>query len=408
VLILDNATLVDLDAGELRPGHFVCIDGDTIVSVDDRRPSSEAAERIDLAGRCLLPGLIDAHYHATLTDTNPANLRDVPTTLMTARAANLLRGTLERGFTTVRDMGGADWGIRSAVAEGAIVGPRVYIAGRALSQTGGHGDLRRRTESEDVCSCAAALSFMSVVADGKAGVQVATREQLRQGVDHIKVFLSGGVVSPTDPLTSAQYTDEELEAIVHEAQSWGTYVAAHAYTAAAITRAAKAGVRTIEHGNLIDAPAAKLLADRQGYLIPTLITYEVMRREAPRAKLPAFSLAKLETVLSAGLESIQVALSAGVKLGFGTDLLGEFHAYQSEELLIRSRVQKPRDVLLSATRVNAEILGQTGRLGVIAPGALADLIAVAGNPLADLGLLQNQGQQLTLIMKNGAIVKRAA
>jgi imidazolonepropionase-like amidohydrolase len=408
VLILDNATLVDLDAGELRPGHFVCIDGDTIVSVDDRRPSSEAAERIDLAGRCLLPGLIDAHYHATLTDTNPANLRDVPTTLMTARAANLLRRTLERGFTTVRDMGGADWGIRSAVAEGAIVGPRVYIAGRALSQTGGHGDLRRRTESEDVCSCAAALSFMSVVADGKAGVQVATREQLRQGVDHIKVFLSGGVVSPTDPLTSAQYTDEELEAIVHEAQSWGTYVAAHAYTAAAITRAAKAGVRTIEHGNLIDAPAAKLLADRQGYLIPTLITYEVMRREASRAKLPAFSVAKLETVLSAGLESIQIALSAGVKLGFGTDLLGEFHAYQSEELLIRSRVQKPRDVLLSATRVNAEILGQTGRLGIIAPGALADLIAVAGNPLADLGLLQNQGQQLTLIMKNGAIIKRAA
>jgi imidazolonepropionase-like amidohydrolase len=305
-------------------------------------------------------------------------------------------------------MGGADWGIRSAVAEGAIVGPRVYIAGRALSQTGGHGDLRRRTESEDVCSCAAALSFMSVVADGKAGVQVATREQLRQGVDHIKVFLSGGVVSPTDPLTSAQYTDEELEAIVHEAQSWGTYVAAHAYTAAAITRAAKAGVRTIEHGNLIDAPAAKLLADRQGYLIPTLITYEVMRREASRAKLPAFSVAKLETVLSAGLESIQIALSAGVKLGFGTDLLGEFHAYQSEELLIRSRVQKPRDVLLSATRVNAEILGQTGRLGVIAPGALADLIAVAGNPLADLGFLQNQGQQLTLIMKNCGIVKRAA
>jgi imidazolonepropionase-like amidohydrolase len=409
VLILDNVTLVDLDAGELRPGHFVGIEGDTIVSVEDRRPASNAADRIDLAGKCLLPGLIDAHYHATLTDTNPANLRDVPTTLMTARAANLLRSTLDRGFTTVRDMGGADWGIRSAVAEGAIVGPRVYIAGRALSQTGGHGDLRRRTDSsQDVCSCAAALSLMSVVADGKAGVQVATREQLRQGVDHIKVFLSGGVVSPTDPLASAQYTDEELEAIVHEARSWGTYVAAHAYTAAAITRAAKAGVRTIEHGNLIDAPAARLLADRQGYLVPTLITYEVMRREAPRAKLPAFSVAKLETVLSAGLESIRIALSAGVKLGFGTDLLGEFHAYQSEELLIRARIQKPQDVLLSATRVNAEILGQTGRLGLIAPGALADVIAVDGNPLDSLELLQHQGRHLDLIIKNGAVVKRAA
>jgi imidazolonepropionase-like amidohydrolase len=408
MLILDNATLVDLDTGELRTGHSVSIEADTIVSVDDRRPSSQRAERIDLGGKCLLPGLIDAHYHATLTDTNPANLRDVPTTLMTARAANLLRATLARGFTTVRDMGGADWGIRSAVTEGTIAGPRTYIAGRALSQTGGHGDLRRRTETEDVCSCAASLSLMSVVADGKAGVQVATREQLRQGVDHIKVFLSGGVVSPTDPLASAQYTDEELEAIVHEAQSWGTYVAAHAYTAAAITRAAKAGVRTIEHGNLIDAPAAKLLAERQGYLVPTLITYEVMRREAPRAGLSSFSVAKLETVLNAGLESIQIALGAGVKLGFGTDLLGEFHACQSEELLVRSRVQSPRDVLLSATRVNAEILGQTGRLGVIAPGALADLIAVDGNPLADLGLLQDQGRHLALIMKNGAFVKRAA
>ena len=406
MLIIENATLIDLQTGDLRPGHFITIDGDSIVSVDERRPTSQVAERIDLGGRCLLPGLIDAHFHATLTDTNPANLRDVPVTLMTARAAGLLQGALERGFTTVRDMGGADWGLRSAVAEGSIKGPRVYIAGRALSQTGGHGDIRRRVETESFCSCSNALASMSVVADGKAGVQVATREQLRQGVDHIKVFLSGGVVSPSDPLTSAQYTDEELEAIVHEARSWNTYVAAHAYTAAAITRAAKAGVRTIEHGNLIDAPAAKLLAERGGYLVPTLVTYEIMRREAPRARLPSFSVAKLETVLAAGLESIQIALKAGVKLGFGTDLLGEFHAYQSEELQIRARVQEPRVVLASATLVNAEILGQTGRLGVIAPGALADLIAIDGNPLEDLGLLQGQGRHLPLILKNGTVFKR--
>ena len=406
MLIIENATLIDLQTGDLRPGHFITIDGDSIVSVDERRPTSQVAERIDLGGRCLLPGLIDAHFHATLTDTNPANLRDVPVTLMTARAAGLLQGALERGFTTVRDMGGADWGLRSAVAEGSIKGPRVYIAGRALSQTGGHGDIRRRVETESFCSCSNALASMSVVADGKAGVQVATREQLRQGVDHIKVFLSGGVVSPSDPLTSAQYTDEELEAIVHEARSWNTYVAAHAYTAAAIARAAKAGVRTIEHGNLIDAPAAKLLAERGGYLVPTLVTYEIMRREAPRARLPSFSVAKLETVLAAGLESIQIALKAGVKLGFGTDLLGEFHAYQSEELQIRARVQEPRVVLASATLVNAEILGQTGRLGTIAPGALADLIAVDGNPLKDLGLLQGQGRHLPLIVKNGTVFKR--
>ncbi|MDB6082192.1 MAG: peptidase, partial [Gammaproteobacteria bacterium] len=224
--------------------------------------------------------------------------------------------------------------------------------------------------------------------------------------DHLKVFVSGGVVSPTDPLTSAQYTDEELEAIVHEATSWGTYVAAHAYTAAAITRAANAGVRTIEHGNLLDASAARLLAARGAYLVPTLVTYEVMRREAPRARLPAFSVAKLETVLEAGLRSVEIALAAGVKLGFGTDLLGEFHAYQSEELAIRARIQEPRAVLQSATTINAEILGQTGRLGTIAPGALADLIAVNGNPLEDLNLQQEQGRHLDLIMKGGAIFKR--
>lgn len=405
MLILENAALIELKTGEVQPERFVTVDGDSIVAVETTRPTG-TAERLDLKGRYLLPGLIDAHYHATLTDTNPAKLRDVPTTLMTARAGQLLKATLDRGFTTVRDMGGADWGLRSAVAEGTLAGPRMFIAGRGLSQTGGHGDLRRRLETDSVCNCTNALAFMSVVADGKAGVQVAAREQLRQGVDHLKVFLSGGVVSPSDPLGSAQYTDEELEAIVHEAASWGTYVAAHAYTAAAIARAARAGVRTIEHGNLLDAAAAALLAARGGYLVPTLVTYEVMRREAPRAGLPPFSVTKLETVLEAGLKSVEIALAAGVKLGFGTDLLGDFHAYQSEEFSIRARVQEPRAVLESATVINAEILGQTGRLGVIAPGALADLIAVAGNPLEDLGLLQEQGRHLELIMKSGALYKR--
>lgn len=407
MLILENASLLDLDSGDVHSDRFVTIDGDTIVAVEESRPAGSSAERIDLAGRCLLPGLIDAHFHATLTDTNPAHLRDVPSTLMTARAGQLLKRALERGFTTVRDMGGADWGLRSAVAEGALAGPRIYIAGRALSQTGGHGDLRRRTESENFCSCSNALSFMSVLADGKAGVQIAAREQLRQGVDHLKVFVSGGVVSPADPLASAQYTEEELEAVVHEAASWGTYVAAHAYTPAAIIRAANAGVRTIEHGNLLDGEAARLLAARGAYLVPTLVTYEVMRREAPRARLPSFSVAKLETVLEAGLRSVEIALAAGVKLGFGTDLLGEFHSFQSEEFAIRARIQEPRAVLKSATTINAEILGQSGRLGTIAPGALADLIAVAGNPLQDLSLLQEQGRHLDLIMKGGAVFKRA-
>lgn len=406
MLILENASLADLRSGELLPPHHIAIDRGVIAEVSDRPIAARGGERIDLKGQCVLPGLIDAHFHATLTEMNPANSRDLPPTLMTARAGKLLRNTLMRGITTVRDMGGADWGLRAATAEGALLGPRMYIAGRALSQTAGHGDLRRRTDHGSECNCSNALAYMSVVADGVQGVQVAAREQLRQGIDHLKVFVSGGVVSQNDPLASAQYTSEELAALVHEASSWGTYVAAHAYTAAAITRAVTSGVRTIEHGNLLDAPAAALMARRDAYLVPTLITYEAMRRKGSSLGLSEFSLGKLDTVLEAGLRSIELALGAGVRVGLGTDLLGELHEHQTEELLIRGRLQKPHEVLRAATEVNAEILGQQGKLGVIAAGAYADLIVTRGNPLEDLDILQHQGRDITLIVMAGRVVKR--
>lgn len=408
MLILENATLLDLVRGEARPGFHIAIDGATIAEVSEQPIRSAAATRIDLEARTVLPGLIDAHFHATLTEMNPAHSRELPPTLMTARAGTLLRNTLMRGFTTVRDMCGADWGLRTAVAENALTGPRLFIAGRALSQTGGHGDLRRRTDHEPACSCGNALAYMSVVADGIANVQQAAREQLRQGVDHLKVFVSGGVVSPNDPLASAQYTDAEIEAIVAEARSWGTYVAAHAYTTAAITRAVRAGVRTIEHGNLLDAAAAALMAERGAFLVPTLVTYEVMLRKGAAIGLSEFSLDKLRAVSEAGLRSIELALAASVPIGFGTDLLGDLHAFQSDEFSIRRRVQKPHEVLRSATEINARILGREGQLGVIAPGACADLIACVANPLQDIGVLGGQGEGISLVIKDGRIVKRAA
>jgi len=408
MLILENATLLDLASGDTRPGFHLALDGSVIAEVNDRPIRASAATRLDLKHRVLLPGLIDAHYHATLTEMNPAHSRELPPTLMTARAGTLLRNTLMRGFTTVRDMCGADWGLRAATAENTLTGPRLFIAGRALSQTGGHGDLRRRTEHEPACSCSNALAYMSVVADGLPNVQQAAREQLRQGADHLKVFVSGGVVSPNDPLASAQYTDAEIEAIVAEARSWGTYVAAHAYTAAAITRAVRAGVRTIEHGNLLDAAAAALMAERGAFLVPTLVTYEVMLQKGPEIGLPAFSLEKLRAVAEAGLRSIEFALAAGVPIGFGTDLLGDLHTFQSDEFSIRARVQKPHEVLRAATEVNARILGREGQLGVIAPGAIADLIACSANPVKDLGVLGGQGEGICLVIKDGRIVKPLA
>jgi imidazolonepropionase-like amidohydrolase len=325
---------------------------------------------------------------------------------MTGRAARLLQGALDRGFTTVRDMGGADWGLRTAVAEKTISGPRLFIAGRGLSQTGGHGDLRSRVDTQEPCSCSSALPLISTVADGVPDVQAAAREQLRQGADHLKVFVSGGVVSPNDPLLSVQYTRHELEAVVHEAGSWGKYVAAHAYSAAAIEHAVAAGVRTIEHGNLLNEAVASLMAERGAYLVPTLVTYEAMHARGASLGLNAFGLEKLATVLEAGMRGVELAERAGVRIGLGTDLLGELHSYQSDELTLRARIHSPLTVLRSATLVNAEILGETGRLGVIAPGATADLIAVQGEPLADLTLLQGQGRHLDLIIKDGDIHKR--
>jgi len=407
MIILENATLAQLTDGQLLPGYHVAIEGELIVEVSKRPIKAANANRIDLAGRCLLPGLIDAHFHAALTEMNPANSRDLPPTLMTARAGVLLRKALMRGFTTVRDMAGADWGMRAATAEGSILGPRVYIAGRALSQTGGHGDLRRRTDEDFPCSCSNALACMSVVADGAMAVQVAAREQLRQGVDHLKVFVSGGVVSPSDPLHSLQYTDHELSAVVNEARNWGTYVAAHAYTPASIMRAVGAGVRTIEHGNLLDAPTAAAMATHNAFLVPTLVTYDAMHSKGSSIGLSSFSLEKLSAVFAAGFRSIELALSAGVSVGLGTDLLGELHEHQSRELLLRAKVQKPHEVLRSATEVNALILGLPDKLGAIRAGAYADLIALKGDPMRDLGLLQDQGAHLDLIMKAGAVVKRA-
>lgn len=403
MLILENVALADLETATLRPGCHVALEGELIREVSDRPIRSGTAERLDLGGRCLLPGLIDAHFHAMLA-SNPSQARDVPQTLCTARAAKLLHESLLRGFTTVRDMGGADWGLRAAIAEGTVQGPRLFIAGRALSQTGGHGDLRSRTESHEPCSCSNSLALMSVVADGKDAVQAATREQLRQGVDHVKVFVSGGVASPNDPLTSVQYTDEELAAIVREARHWGVYVAAHAYTAASITRAVGVGIRTIEHGNLLDESAARAMAERGAFLVPTLIIYQALTRRGPALGLTAEMSSKLKTVLEAGFASVEMALKAGVRIGFGTDLLGEMHEHQSEELELRANVQRPADVIAAATRINAEILGMVGKLGVIAPDAFADLIALEGNPLEDISLLRSE--RLDLIVKGGRMIHR--
>lgn len=405
--IFADAALLDPIAGRLRKGMNVWVEGGTVREVSNRPIKSAAATRIDLAGKTLMPGLIDCHVHVVATMANLGLNATLPSSLATLRSVGVLSGMLKRGFTTVRDAGGADFGLKLAVEEGTVAGPRLFIAGRALSQTGGHGDFRGRFDDREWCLCHARLGSISRVADGVDAVRKAAREEIKAGADQIKVMASGGVASPTDPIAFLGFSRDELMAIVEEAGNAKTYVMAHAYTAEAIRRAVECGVRTIEHGNLVDAPTAAFMAKKGAYMVPTLATYEALATEAASLGMPADSVAKIEAVRGKGLEALDICRKAGVKMAYGSDLLADMHRHQSNEFVLRARVLPASEVLASATTVAAEVLGMEGKLGIVAPGAVADLLVVDGDPLRDISILAGQGERLLAIMKAGAFHKNA-
>ena len=403
--LFSGGRFLDPRRGEVMDGIEVLIEGERVKEVSDRPIKSAAATRVDLGGRTLMPGLIDAHLHVFLNEVNIGVLDAVPLTLLAINGSIALKSALMRGFTSVRDTAGGDFGIKAAVEQGLIDAPRIFISGQALSQTGGHGDFRKRTQRALGCDCCSGLAYTARIADGVPEVIKATRDELRKGADFIKIMVSGGVASQADPLESLQYRMDEIEAAVEEATNWGKYVAAHAYSSQAVMRAVSAGVRTIEHGNLIDEPTAATMARKGAYLVPTLVTYDSMRRRGRDYGLSEYSLQKNEVVLAAGLHSVELARNAGVKIGFGTDLLGQLQNDQSREFLVRAELMKPAEIVHSATIVNAEILQRADELGELKPGAFADLIVVDGNPLEDLGLLQDEGRHLSAIMKGGRFYK---
>ena len=404
--------VLDVRAGQLREDHHVLVDNDVVREVADRPLRSDSARVIEGRGRTLMPGLIDCHAHVTFSQTNLGLLADTANTTLAYRALPILRDMLRRGFTTVRDAGGADFALKAALedgVDGTVTGPRLFVSGPALSPTGGHGDFRPRSDRLQPVGCGCQRLASTRVVDGVDAVRLAVRELRQMGADQIKIMSSGGVASPTDPVGALGYSLEETRAIVDEAAARHTYVMAHAYTPEAIRRAVECGVRTIEHGNLIDAPTAALMAERGAFAVPTLITYEALARDGARLGLGADSVAKIAQVREAGLRSLEIFRNAGVKIGLGTDLLGASHGLQSEELLIRAQVQSPLEVLQSATLVGAEILGQAGVLGEITPGARADLLLVDGDPLRDLACLTGQGERVALVMQGGRVrVERPA
>ena len=404
--IFANAAVLDGTNSNRREGHHLLVEGERIKEVSDRPIACAGAETIDLAGRTLMPGLIDAHVHVIAVDAALARLAEQPLTLVSLQAGRILEGMLARGFTSVRDAGGADGGLAEAVAQGLVRGPRLFPSGQALSQTGGHGDLRPRTRSVVSCACCEYGAGLARIADGVDECLRAARDELRKGATQIKIMASGGVASPYDPIWNLQYSDEEMRAIVGEARAWHTYVLAHAYTPEAIRRSIENGVRSIEHANLIDAPTAELVAAAGGFVVPTLVTYDALHRFGRELGFAEASLEKLADVREAGLRSLEILRHAGVKIGYGTDLLGPMHQYQSREFVIRAEAMTPFEVIRSATIVNAELLNRSGELGLVAAGARADLIAVDGDPLADISLLDGQGEHLSVIMKDGVLHKR--
>ena len=399
--LLRNLSLLEPEVGSLQSGLEIRIDGGEVAEVGEALTPG-GADVVDCGGRVVMPGLIDSHVHVMLTAVNTRALESVPLTLGTARAAASMLAMLGRGFTTVRDTGGADWGLKQAVDEGAIPGPRLFIAGQAIGPTGGHSAPRRRTDVfSRRCHCCNAMAFSMCVSDGASEVRKAAREQMRQGADQVKIMMSGGVASPYDPLDSQQFSDGEVAAAVEEARAFGRYVCAHAYTPEAITRAAHAGVRTIEHGNLIDPASAALMAGSGMFLIANLVAYYAMRERAADFGMTREMLAKNDLVIDGGMRSLEICKQAGVPVAFGSDLLGELQVDQSREFLLRREVLSNLEIIRSATTVGAQVTRMEGKIGTLRPGAFADLLILDGNPLQDLAVFQNQGAHMAAIMKAG-------
>jgi imidazolonepropionase-like amidohydrolase len=401
--ILENGRLFDGFSDHLVDPCHVLVEDDRIREVAFKPISIENARRIDCRGQTVMPGLIDAHVHACLPSSDFDAVARMPPSLLSQYGAVALAGYLKRGFTTVRDACGADYGFVMALERHLLMGPRLLISGKAISKTGGHGDARP-IDQIDICPCAH-CSPLTVIADGEDEVRRAVREELRKGAAQIKIFASGGVTSPTDPIWMRQFTPEEIGVAVYEASTRRTYVMAHCHTADSARACIAAGVRSIEHGSDLDEETAKIIAAAGSFVVPTLIVADTALHHGAAMGLKAANLAKLQGITQKMYRSIEVCARQGVKLGFGTDLPGNFGERQNEEFRLRATVQPSIDVLRSATTVNAALLGMDGEIGCVRAGAYADLLVVSGDPTRDVSVLAEPAANIGLIMTRGSLVK---
>ncbi len=404
--IITRARPFDSVRGVIGPLSTLVIEGDRIAAVTTEPISVADATVIDAGGRVALPGLIDAHVHVVAGSHDLTAWALQAPSLVTAESSRILREMLHRGFTTVRDAAGADFGLQEAVQRGLFEGPRLFIAGFPISQTGGHADMRPKgvRQREFFCSCAG-LGLIGAIADGVGEVRRAVREQVRNGANQIKIMAGGGIASPSDPLEGTQYSLDELRAACEEAEAANLYTMAHAYSPRAVTRAVQCGVRSIEHGNLIDEATARVMKAHGAYLVPTLATYSALADEGTRLGWSPAMLDKLERVKSRGIEAVRIALAEGVPVVFGTDLLGHMHPRQSTEFDLRLQAMGPVAVLQSATITAARLMRQEGQIGELVAGAYADVLLVDGDPTQSLAMLSQPEQGIRLLMQCGRTVR---
>jgi imidazolonepropionase-like amidohydrolase len=408
-VLFRNARIFDGKSADCEEGMSVLVEGDRIREVARKLKAPKGAQSIDVGGRTLMPGLIDAHMHAYASDVNMFRVEAAGATYRAAHAVRMLGFMLDCGFTTVRDVGGGDYSLAKAIADGLVRAPRFLYSGKVLSMTGGHGDMRRVDELPQyhaMCSCGIFNSFAKI-ADGVDECIRATREELRQGAHCIKIMGSGGVASPTDPIWMNQYREDEIRAIVTECVERRSYASAHCHPASAIRRCVEFGVRSIEHGTLIDDETAKFVAKSKSYIVPTLSICYALVELGPKLGFPPESQVKAQYAYDRALAGLDKMRKAGVKVGYGTDLLGTTTVQQCREFTLRREVYKPVELLRQATSINAELMMMEGQIGCVAPDAYADLIVVDGDPLKDIGLLARDGRSLAAIMRGGELVKNA-
>ena len=384
-LSIVNAMVFDGESAELLDGP-VHVENGRIVDVG----GTFTADRVhDARGGTVLPGLIDAHCHAYGISLDMLATEGSPLSYVALAGARRLAAALRRGFTTVRDVAGGDAGLARAIAEGLIPAPRYLYTGAALSQTGGHGD--PRGVDMDVCGCHA---HGCEVVDGVDAVRTAVRDRFRRGAHAIKMMTSGGVMSLSDPLRIPQYSAEEIRVATDEAARRGSYVAAHAYSPEAIRHSVENGVHSIEHGNLLDAETASVMAAHNAFLVPTLAAFDAIARRGKEVGLSPISAAKNLEVLESGAHAIALARAAGVRVGFGTDLMGDLEDEQLHGLRLHVAADGVLNTLRAATSGNATLIGRPD-LGRVRVGCVADLLVLDGNPLDNPSLLW--GDERTVI-----------